>query len=98
MLIIEFDSNLKEKDNMVFYRDIKDIRWNMIKIDMKTLNLLVSNFGYNAMYVRQALDSYSYEVDCKYYNAGIKLVPKGIRNIGNMPDKSYQYIKYYKNT
>ena len=62
MLIVEFSSNVTDDNNKILYRDINDDIWNIIELDLQTLNLLVSNYGYNAVYIGQALDSYLYEI------------------------------------
>jgi hypothetical protein len=87
MLIIEFSSIVKEENNNVLYRDINDNIWNSIKVNLITLNLLLQNFGYNAMYIGQAIDTYLDNIHVKYYDSDIKLLVKGFRNIKNMPGK-----------
>jgi hypothetical protein len=86
MLIVEFSSNLKDT-NKILYRDIHSNIWNSMEIDIITLNLLIQNFGYNPLYIGQALDSYLSEIDVKYYDANIRIIPKGIRSMKYMPEK-----------
>jgi hypothetical protein len=86
MLIVEFSNNLSDT-NKILYRDIDSNIWRTMELDLQLLNLLISNYGYNAYYIGQALDSYQYEIECNYYNAPIKIIPKGIKMIKNMPGK-----------
>jgi hypothetical protein len=45
MLVFEFSSNLKETNNLIFYKSLEDTKWSEIFIDLVTLNLLLENFG-----------------------------------------------------
>ena len=45
MLLIEFEEKLTHGLNILKYRNIEDENWYYLYIDIKTINLLISNFG-----------------------------------------------------
>lgn len=50
MLFIEFQTNLNSDLNILKYRDIENDSWYYLYIDIKTLNLLVTNYGIISTY------------------------------------------------
>jgi len=45
MSLIEFDSKINSNLFIIKYKHVDDIIWNNLEIDLKTLHLLILNFG-----------------------------------------------------
>lgn len=45
MILIEFRKDLTSGLNILRYRNVDDSNWNVLQIDIETLNLLILNFG-----------------------------------------------------
>lgn len=50
MILIEFERNLNQGNFVLKYGNVNDNKWNYLKIDIETLNLLVRNFGVDASF------------------------------------------------
>ena len=92
MIIFEFDTNLKEINNMVKYRNIDDDIWYYLYLNIETLNLLLFNFGIFSTLKMPTKDAYcdnpysGREINVKYCGADIKLYCGNNNNTFNLSD------------
>lgn len=81
MLIIEFLNVFNSEINSLRYRDINSNAWNYLYIDIKTLNLLILNYGIISTYEIVKNDIHydkpsTNMIKIKYYNSDIYLCCK----------------------
>ena len=45
MILVEIPENFSQGENIIKYKDVDDLDWYYLHIDIETLNLLINNFG-----------------------------------------------------
>jgi hypothetical protein len=72
MILVAFETIF---NGIIYYKNVDDVEWNELNIDIETLNLLISNFGIKSSVLGKSIEypSTGQEITMKYHGADISL-------------------------